>query len=57
VFEVCYWFDFIIVCCFVQAIVDVIVLNEELGHVVVKEAFEEFDIVYRKIRCKGEVKS
>jgi len=40
---------FIIFCCFVQCVVDVVVSDEELGHDVVKEAFEEFGIAYTLI--------
>jgi len=56
-FEVCYWFAFVIMCFFVQAIVDVAVSKEELDHVVVKEAFEEFGIAYKKqdVKEKEEV--
>ena len=48
---------FIIICCFVQCVVDVVVSDEELCHDVVKEAFKEFGIGYRKqdLKDKEEV--
>jgi len=38
---------FIIICCFLQCVVDVSVSDEELHHDVVKEAFKQFGTGYR----------